>query len=274
MISDTDVTRLTHSTVRSTDGDKIGSVRTVYLDDDTDQPAWVSVMTGLLGTSESLVPLDRAELQGDDVVVPYDKKTVKDAPNVEPGGHISREEERDLYGYYGLAYDSVGTGEQAAAGDTPDTGTFAGTTTGTDGRETYGDRTEDVARSGRHAGTDDAMTVSEERLRVGTEQREAGRARLRKYVTTDTEQVEVPVTKEEVRVEREPVTDENRDEALAGPDISEDEHEVVVHEERPVVGTETVPKERVRLEKETATETEEVSGQVRKEHVDVDDERR
>ena len=98
------------------------------------------------------------------------------------------------------------------------------------------------------------MTVSEERLDVGTERREAGRARLRKYVVTENVTQTVPVQREEVRVEREPITDTNRDDALSGPGISEDEHEVVLHEERPVVDKDTVPVERVRLDTETVTD--------------------
>ena len=98
------------------------------------------------------------------------------------------------------------------------------------------------------------MTRSEERLRVGTEQVETGRARLRKYVVTEQQSVDVPISREEVRVEREPITDANRGEALSGTEITEDEHEIVLHEERPVVTTETVPVERVRLGTETVTD--------------------
>ena len=115
------------------------------------------------------------------------------------------------------------------------------------------------------------MTRSEERLVAGTRTEEAGRARLRKYVVTDQEQVSVPVTREEVRLEREPVTDANRGAALDGPAISEDEHEVTLHAERPVVDTEAVPVERVRLGKETVTEEQRVQGEVRKEQIEFDD---
>jgi uncharacterized protein (TIGR02271 family) len=114
------------------------------------------------------------------------------------------------------------------------------------------------------------MTRSEEQLNVGTEKVQAGRARLRKYVTTEQQTVTVPVSREEVRVEREPITEANRDAALSGPDISEEEHEVTLTEERPVVSKETVPVERVRLDKETVTDQEQVSDEVRKEQIDVD----
>jgi uncharacterized protein (TIGR02271 family) len=120
--------------------------------------------------------------------------------------------------------------------------------------------------------TDDAMTRSEERVRAATERVEAGRARLRKYVVTEQQQVTVPVTREEVRVEREPITEANYDKAMDGPDLSEEEHEVVLNEERPVVTTEAVPVERVRLAKDQVQDEQTVTADVRKERIDVDGE--
>jgi uncharacterized protein (TIGR02271 family) len=92
--------------------------------------------------------------------------------------------------------------------------------------------------------------------------------RLRKYVVTENVTTTVPVSHEEARVEREPITEENRDAALSGPDISEEEHEVTLSAERPVVEKEAVPVERVRLGTETVTEQREVSEQIRKEQID------
>jgi uncharacterized protein (TIGR02271 family) len=114
------------------------------------------------------------------------------------------------------------------------------------------------------------MTRSEERLRVGTEREATSRARLRKYVTTENVTKTVPVQREEVRLEREPITDANRGAAMSGPDISEEEHEVTLHEERPVVQKETVPVERVRLDKDVVQEDVTVSEEVRKEQIDAD----
>jgi uncharacterized protein (TIGR02271 family) len=114
------------------------------------------------------------------------------------------------------------------------------------------------------------MTRSEEEMHVGTERREAGRARLRKYVVTEQEQRTIPVRHEEVRVEREPITEENRGDALAGQDISEAEHEVVLHAEEPVVETRAVPKERVRMTTDEVTEEETVTGEVRQERIEAD----
>jgi uncharacterized protein (TIGR02271 family) len=114
------------------------------------------------------------------------------------------------------------------------------------------------------------MTRSEEELRVGTAEQESGRARLRKYVVTEHVQQTVPVQREEVRIEREPITDANVDDAVSGPEISEEEHEVVLHEEQAVVEKRTVPKERVRMDKETVVDEETVDAEVRKEQIEVD----
>jgi uncharacterized protein (TIGR02271 family) len=112
-----------------------------------------------------------------------------------------------------------------------------------------------------------------EELRVGTRQRETGRVRLRKYVVTEDVHETVPVRREEARVETEPITDDNIEQAMAGPDISEAEHEVELREEEPVVEKRTVPKERVRLDVDTVSEDREVSETVRKEQIEVDEDR-
>jgi uncharacterized protein (TIGR02271 family) len=95
--------------------------------------------------------------------------------------------------------------------------------------------------------------------------------RLRKYVVTENVATTVPVEREEVRIEREPITGANYDAATSGPAISEEQHEVILHEERPVVDKQAVPKERVRLDKEIVTDEERVSEEVRKEQVEVDE---
>ena len=247
--------------VYGSDGSKIGTARQVYADDETGEPEWVTVSTGLFGTKESFVPLRDASLNGDQLTVPYEKSFVKDAPNVDEDGHLGVEQERELYAYYSRS-DSRADYDNDTVTDVD--------------RDTT-DRTTDTRTTGTHDtdthdthDTDDAMTVSEERLRVGTEQREAGRARLRKYVVTENVTQTVPVQREEVRIEREPITDGNVGDAVSGPAISEEEHEVVLHEERPVVEKEAVPVERVKLGTETVTEQQTVNEQVRKEHVDVD----
>jgi uncharacterized protein (TIGR02271 family) len=122
----------------------------------------------------------------------------------------------------------------------------------------------------RGPATNDAMTRSEEELRVGRRKAERGRARLRKTVETEQATAKVPVEREELRVEREPVTDANRDQAMRGPDLSEAEHEVVLHEQRPVAHKEVVPKERVRLGTEKVKDEREVGRKLRKERIEVE----
>ncbi len=114
------------------------------------------------------------------------------------------------------------------------------------------------------------MTRSEERLHISTERRESGHARLRKYVVTEETDQVVPLRHEEVRVEREPITDANRDAATSRPPFTESEYEVTLHEDRPVIRTETVPVERVRLDTVERTDEEHVRGQVRKERIEVE----
>ena len=228
-------------------GDKLGTIDAIYVDDETGQPEWALVYTGLFTAKATFVPLAQAQDVGDSVQVPYDKQQVTDAPSPQADGSLSQDEEAELYHHYGLDYSEHRS----------DSGLPAGTDD-TVGRDVSGPT------------TDEAMTRSEEELRVGTETRERGRARLRKYVTTEQVTQTVPVQREELRVEREPITDANLDAATSGPAISEEEHEVTLHEETPVVEKRAVPKERVRLDTETVTEDRQVSEEVRKEQIEVD----
>ena len=252
--------------VYGSDGERIGGVKQVYVNDQTGQPEWLTVATGLFGTKETFVPLADADLSGERVTVPFAKSHVKDAPRVDADGHLSPAEEQQLYSYYGRSDYDDGYSDAGYSDDGSDDRS-RGESFGTSGGESS-DR--GVGHDTSGPTTDEAMTVSEEQLQVGTERREAGRARLRKYVVTENVTQTVPVQREEVRVEREPITDANVGDATAGPAISEEEHEVVLHEERPVVEKEAVPVERVRLDTETVTEQESVSDEVRKERVEVD----
>ena len=261
MITEDRVRDVIGSTLYDSDGDKVGKVGQLYLDDATGRPEWVTVSTGFFGTRESFVPLGNASFSDDGLSVPFSKDKIKDAPNVdlEADGHLSEDQEAELYRYYGL--ESAETGYSGQVTDTS-SAEYAAAGTGSD-RDSDGYDT-----SGPE--TDDAMTRSEERINVGTQRQEAGRARLRKYVVTEQVQQTVPVRREEVRVEREPITEANRDAALSGPAISEEEHEVVLHEERPVVEKEAVPVERVRLSKETVEDAVTVQDEVRKEQIETD----
>ncbi|MEU0721054.1 PRC and DUF2382 domain-containing protein [Streptomyces lavendulocolor] len=249
MITQAQIPAVLDHPVYDATGDKIGEAKHVFVDDVTGRPDWVSVKTGFFGSGESFVPIHDASVVEDHLEVPYPKGKVKEAPNVDvdAGGHLSAEEERRLYEYYGIRWD--GTLERDdRAGDAYSAGT-AGTA----------DRA-----------ADDAMTRSEEEMHVGVEQLQTGKARLRKYVVTEEVQQTIPLRHEEVVLEREPVTDANRDAALSGPEITEAEHEVTLHAERPVVETEVTPVERVRLGTEEVTDEETVRGRVRKERIEAE----
>jgi len=238
MISTDQLENVIGNRVVGSSGDKIGIVGQVYLDDASGQPEWATVNSGLFGTSESFVPLAQATLEGDDLRVPYDKDMVKGAPQVDADGHLSPQQEAELYRYYELTEPT--SAEPVVGQDTT------------------------------NRSVDDAMTRSEERLSFSTTRREVGTARLRKYVVTEQQSVTVPVSHQEAKLTREPVTDANRAESMDGPEITEAVHEVTLTAERPVVTKQTVPVERVRLDTETVTEQRQVSEQVRKEQIELD----
>nr|WP_189930983.1 PRC and DUF2382 domain-containing protein [Streptomyces sulfonofaciens] len=291
--------------VYDTQGNKIGDAKHIFLDDVSGRPEWASVKTGMFGARESFVPIRDAALVEDHLEVPYDKAKVKDAPTVavDSGGHLSAEEEHRLYEYYGVQWDTAWqSSDQPAEGRTAPGGPgmtgggeperFAPTGEAPGGRAETSEApggTSAMPGTSRERGAagaampaaqpaaertaggfENAMTRSEEHLHISKERREIGRARLRKYVVTEQEEQRIPLSHEEVRVEREPITEQNRDAALAGPEISEAQHEVTLHAERAVIETETVPVERVRLDVEEKTEQETVRGEVRKERIDVE----
>jgi uncharacterized protein (TIGR02271 family) len=290
MISSSNVNDIIGAEVVDPDNDKVGKVGQVYLDSDTNEPTWVSVKTGLFGMSETLVPVDDATWTDGVLRVNVDKQQVKDAPRVEADQELSPEEQDRLYEFYhrgGSGYGST-TGDFGGTGGATYSDTTTGGSVGSTGGAGFNDTTSgrnDLAsgdvntQADRGYGndvsgpeTDDAMTRSEERLNVGKERVQTGKARLRKYITTENQNVSVPVQKEQVRLEREPITDGNVGAATSGKDLSDEEHEVTLSEERVTVNKETVPVERVRLGTETVTENQNVSEDVRKEQIDFDGE--
>lgn len=249
-IRDDDVARLRQAAVIGGDGTTLGTVDGIYYDNATDQPAWAAVQSG---AHLCMVPLAAAALRGAELHVPFDREQLENAPHHDPGRALSPQDEIDLFRHYGIEYD---------------------------------DRTESAPTADRaHAG--DAMTRSEEHLRVRTESEPVERVRLRKHVVTEYQQVTVPVRREEIRVEREPAggaevqpgeVDDSAVSAGAGTvgeireasGSADDEQEIILYEERPVVRTETVPVERVRMGKRTVVDDETVGGEVRREEIEVD----
>ena len=238
---------LDDSVVVGSDGSEIGRVGQVYTDNDTGQPSWVTVKTGWFGTNESFVPLDAATIEDGTIRVPYDKDMIKGAPNNDAGAPLSETDEQQLYSYYNL------TERDYAAGY--------------DQSQAWVDST-DIPTQGTVSRDADYLTRSEEQLHVGTEKVQTGRARLRKFVVTEQQTVTVPVTREEVRVVREPVA---AGDPVDDVTIGEAAADVVLTEERVVVNKETVPVEKVRLDTETITDQQDVTESVRKEQIELDD---
>ena len=264
MWSENEASQAIGKTVYSGEGEKIGKVGQVFLDDQTGQPEFLTVNTGLFGTSESFVPVEGASINGDDVSVPYGQGQGQGRPP----GRPRREPPRRVRRASALRVlrPRVRRGHRqrrprCTSAERPGHGVRR---PAADGRQ----HSEGHDTSGPN--TDDAMTRSEEHLDVGTTSQAAGRARLRKYVTTENETVTVPVKKEKAVLETEPVTAANVDDATDGPEISEEEHEVVLNEERVVVDKTVDPVERVRLGTETVTDEETVNEEVRKEHIEVE----
>jgi uncharacterized protein (TIGR02271 family) len=262
-----DVNALLSATAYGSDGDKIGKVEQVFLDDNTEEVTFVTVNTGLFGTKESFVPADGAQQDGDRLVLPYTKDVVKDAPNVDADQHLSPAEEEEIYRYYKMNYSGTGGREDRHATEIDRNAVPATGTAGYTRNDRYADDTADRHDTAARADLDDNEVIRhEERLRVGKERQETGRARLRKYVVTEHETVDVPVQREEVRVERTPLDGTE----VTGGTIGEDTVEVALHEERAVVAKETVGVEKIELEKETVRDTERVDAEVRKEQVEIE----
>ena len=229
-------------TMVGSDAEKIGKIDEIYLDAETEQPEWALVHTGMFGSLATFVPIADASAQDDKVHVHFDKAQVKDAPQPQADGELSQADAAALYAHYGLD----------------------------DGADTDPIEGHDETHDGRQP-SDDAMTRSEQELRVGTIKRETGKARLVKHIVTENVTKTVPVQREEVRVEREPITDANRDAATTGDQLTEAQHEVTLHEDEITVDKQTVPKERVRMHTDVNTEQREITEQIAKEHIDTED---
>ena len=279
--------RFSGYTVYDRDGEKIGKVDDLFVDEN-DQPEYIGVKMGFLGTRSTLIPMEVATTDETNsaINVSADKETVKDGPSFDDDRDITPEYEREVLGYYGV--DSASTGESGAYGDYygEETGEHSGagttdsTSAGTVGSGmSMGDtetgefrehdrNQEGVSQHGSDLEDEDELRVqrSEEELVAGTREREAGAMKVRKRVRTDRERIEVPTKHEEVSVERVPVSGEATE-----AQIGEDEVSVPVTEEEVVVDKRAVAKEEVRVRKDVVEDTEVVEEDVRREEIDVED---
>lgn len=255
MLSPDDVQNAIGQDLYDNDGEKVGAIADIYLDNDTREPEWALVTTGMFGTKESFVPLAGATATAEGLRVGFTKSQVKDAPRAEADGELSQDEEAELYRHYGLNYSEAPSDSGLPTGTTaPD----ARPVEDTGARDTSG------------PDTDSAVTRSEERLNTSKVRKPSELVRLRKTIETENVSVTVPVEREVLRIEREPITDANRGQAMAGADLSSEDVEITLSEEQVVVDKEVVPVERVRLDKDVVTEQETVNEEVRKERIDIE----
>lgn len=253
---------LANATAYDVNGDKVGGVQDVYVNDTTGQPDFVSVSHGLFGGGDSIVPLRGHTLENGDLHLAFAKDRIEDAPDLDESGHLTNADQEAFYRHYGLE----GVEERTKY----ETGAAAGA--GAGAGYAAGERT-DVADRDRAAATEqrDAngeIIRSEEQLNVDKQRVESGEVRLRKYVVHETETVEVPVEREEVRVTREPISEADR--ANFDGNLGEQEASVTLHEDRVNVSKESVPVEKVSLDKDTVRETEQVTEDVAKERIETD----
>ena len=260
----------------SSDGHRIGKLTRVYLDDDTGQPSWAEVESGLTGRKEHFVPLTSGEVEGDDIRVPFTRDEVQSAPDVHAHeGHLSVADDAALHRYYegkGSAGghrsgtdQGVGLAPRRAADDggsrveRTDLSDGSATVTGTD--------------AGVGTSTDDTPTVvrSEERVRVGTQRVPVTRVRLRRIVVTENVTQTIPVSHEEFRLEEVPIEAADGPEVVAQDDTLRGDYEVVLRAERIVVTKEVAPVERVRVRVETVAGEQRVTTEVQKERVVADE---
>jgi uncharacterized protein (TIGR02271 family) len=211
-------------TVYSSDGEKLGKVDDVLMDE-AGTPRYVQVKSGWFGMRRHTIPVTGFSSDRGNLITPYTKSQFESAPTFAEEDEIGDEDQRTIDRHYGVDV-------QGWSGE--------------------------------------AMTRSEEELRIGTRERDAGQARLHKYVETEPVSETVTTRKERARVEREPISEANAGRAMSGPDISEDEHEITLSEEELVVEKRTVPKERVRLTKDVEFEEETVTDELRKERIEAE----
>jgi uncharacterized protein (TIGR02271 family) len=234
--------RLSGYEVYDQSGSKIGKVDDLFVDE-SDQPEYIGVKMGFLGTSSTLIPWEAVSSTDDEgraITVATDKDTAKNGPAFDDDREITPELEQQIYSYYGLQRSS--------------------------GSESSGSY---EAYEGAATTEEDELRVqrTEEELAAGTREREAGALNVRKRVRTDREQIEVPTRREEVSVERVPVEEGEATEAQIG----EDELSIPVTEEEVVVEKRPVAKEEVRVRKDVVEDTEVVEEDVRREEVEVED---
>lgn len=266
------------------DGQVVGTVEQVFNDDADGRPVWALIRAG---KKDKFVPLGGSRVTKDGLSVPFDSKLIMSSPEVDAGQHMSAAQADQLNRHFGLTVpqqagepdvptqggqeDLSGRTEPQDISGQPGEQDISGRTGQRDTRDTRGGQPD----LGPQAGQQDTgaplagewLTRSEERVDVGTEMLETGRARLHKYVDTEPVEQAVHVYHEEVEIERIPITP---DDQVSNVTMAEDQQEIILHEERAVFRKEAVPVERVRLVVRRVEEDRTFRDEVRKERIEVE----
>lgn len=274
---------LFNATAYDKTGDKLGSVKEVFVDEQSGQPTFVEVNHGLFGMSSSLVPLRGHDFTGEELKLAFSKDRIENAPDFDSDKPLTSEVQADIFKHYNLenaqdvtTYRDERDERAGAAGAGVAGAGVAGAGAGAHAKDETAatDRidTDRATATGNGVSNNEGEVIrSEERLDVNKERVATGEARLRKYVVTDTETVEVPVEREEVRVERTPISEADAANYTGTiGDNGAEEASVTLHEERVNVEKKTVPVEKVNLSKETIKDTETHTEDLRKEQIDTD----
>jgi uncharacterized protein (TIGR02271 family) len=262
-------------TVYDQNYDKIGKVDDLFVDEN-DQPEYIGVKMGFLGTRSTLIPMDLARVNDERqlIEVAADKETVKDGPTFDDDREITPDFENEVYSYFGLQRsDAAENGAYYSDEETAGTGTAGpGITMGDIESGTFREHPPGEEGVYDQAGSDpeDELRVqrTEEELTAGTREREAGALNVRKRVRIDHETVEAPTRHEEVTVERVPVEGEA---TASEAEIGDEEVRVPVTEEEVLMEKRPVAKEEIRVRKDVVEDVETVEEDVRREEVDVED---
>ena len=277
---DKNIKDLFNATAYDKTGDKLGSVKEVFVDEQSGQPTFVEVNHGLFGMNSSLVPLRGHDFTGDELKLAFSKDRIENAPEFDSDKPLTPEAQADIFKHYDLenaqdvtTYRDERDERAGVAGAGVAGAGVAGAGAHAKEETAATDRvdTDRATATGNGVSNNEGEVIrSEERLDVNKERVATGEARLRKYVVTDTETVEVPVEREEVRVERTPISEEEAANLKGNIDEAGQEASVTLSEERVSVNKETVPVEKVSLNKEQITETERHTEELRKEQIDSD----
>ncbi len=228
------------------DGKQLGEITDIYLDRETDRPEWAVVRTGLSGLRSSFVPLAEAIEVEHDIQVPHPRTLVKGAPNIEADGQLSEAEEAELYRHYGLEYDTVtGADSGQPAGQAGGPGAEdqpPAPPPGANQPDSPPRRAQEELRvdDGEPPGSDSpgwSWPAGQERFEVGegvsrpfvyetpassqdrpgSRRRQPGQVRLRRYLVTEVVTETETGQQHELRVEQEPISDQDLDAVTAPP---------------------------------------------------------